>query len=616
MMVARTAAVAQFLCVAGAFLCLMALFVLSDFSVALVAKHSHSAKPLLFKIAGVWANHEGSMLLWILILSLFGAVAAWKWHQNLARVFTIALMVQGLLSVAFLLFLLFTSNPFERLNPVPFDGQGLNPLLQDVALAIHPPLLYGGYVGFSMIFSFALGALIAKQFSPHFARVARFWALVSWALLTLGIAMGSWWAYYELGWGGWWFWDPVENVSLMPWLSGTALLHCLFVVERRAALRGLTAFLAIMTFVLSLLGTFLVRSGILTSVHSFAQDTQRGVFILFIITFFTLMAGTVFALTVPHLRQTWRFAPLSREGFLVLNNLFLIVLTATVFIGTLLPLIMEILGWPGIAVGPSFYTLTFVPISLCFLCLLPLATSCAWQRQDTMALVRQFSLLVGLLVLSFGLFILWKEPSSLLPLAGMFLGVWIVMGTFMGLRALRALAQGNLPLAFWGARVAHLGVGLFVLAVSVFSYGKQELTTTMAVKDSVNLAGYTLSLRGYSLYHESNYTAQKLDIAVTNAHGDLVTLLQPEKRTYSVREQTLSEASIVLAGLGNLYAVMGQSGKDPTYFTLRFYYHPFAPLLWLSALVMVAGGLLSLGGYVGKKRGGESKTLLKAEGEA
>src|SRR6476660_7437338 len=412
MNVAAPAAQAEFLLVAIAFIALTTAYVTSDFSVESVWRNSHSAKPLLYKISGVWGNHEGSMVLWVLILSLFGAAVATFGNNLPSELRANVLGVQGSIAVAFLLFIIMTSNPFVRLDPAPFDGQGLNPVLQDPALAFHPPFLYTGYVGFSMAFSFAVAALIDGRLDPAWARWVRPWTLLAWMCLTIGIAMGSWWAYYELGWGGFWFWDPVENASLMPWLAGTALLHSSLVMEKRDALKVWTILLAILTFSLSLMGTFLVRSGVLTSVHAFAVDPRRGVFILAILTLFTGGGLALYAVRARDLRQGGLFAPLSREGALVLNNILLTTACATVLIGTLYPLLLESLTGAKISVGPPYFNLTFGPLVVPLLLALPFGPFLAWKRGDILGAAQRlmFAAMLAVVVLAIALASLYRGP--------------------------------------------------------------------------------------------------------------------------------------------------------------------------------------------------------------
>src|SRR4051812_31210618 len=426
--VAGPAALAVFGCVALSFAALVYGHAVSDFSIVNVVENSHSTKPFIYKVSGVWGNHEGSMLLWILILTLFGAVVALARESVPARLRANTLAVQASITVAFVLFILVASNPFVRVSPAPFEGQDLNPVLQDPGLAIHPPLLYVGYVGFSITFAFAMAALIDGRIDAVWARAVRPWTLAAWTFLTLGIAMGSYWAYYELGWGGFWFWDPVENASLMPWLAGTALLHSTVVMEKRDALKVWTILLSILTFSLSLLGTFLVRSGVLTSVHAFAVDPTRGIFILAILVIFIGGSLSLFAWRAPLLRQGGLFAPVSREGALVVNNLFLATACATVFLGTLYPLALEALTGDKISVGAPFFNLTFVPIVVPLLLLAPLGQTLAWKRGDLLGAAQRLALALGLsLALVLGLLAAHQGGPAAAPL-GIGLGVFLVLG--------------------------------------------------------------------------------------------------------------------------------------------------------------------------------------------
>ena len=482
--VAAPAAQMQFALVAIAFIALTVAYVTSDFSVANVWQNSHSAKPLLYKISGVWGNHEGSMILWVLILTLFGAAVA-TFGTNLPRQLKAnVLAVQGSIGAAFLLFIVTTSNPFTRLSPAPFDGQGLNPVLQDPALAFHPPFLYAGYVGFSMAFSFAVAALIEGRIDAAWARWVRPWTLAAWMCLTLGIAMGSWWAYYELGWGGFWFWDPVENASFMPWLAGTALLHSALVMEKRDALKVWTILLAIITFSLSLMGTFLVRSGVLTSVHAFAVDPARGIFILAIMGVFIGGALTLFAWRAPLLGQGGLFAPISREGALVLNNLLLTTACAAVFVGTLYPLALEAVTGDKISVGPPFFNLTFAPLIVPLLIAVPFGPLLAWKRGDLAAAGQRLmaaaclALAVTVLLLAFSQRGPWLAPF------GIGLGVWLVMGALteiayrvkFGQVSLAEVGRrlGSLPRAAYGSALAHAGLGLAVIGIVATTAWRSE----------------------------------------------------------------------------------------------------------------------------------------------
>jgi cytochrome c-type biogenesis protein CcmF len=602
MAVAEPAALAQLSLVALAFLALTHAYVTSDFSVETVWANSHSAKPLIYKISGVWGNHEGSMLLWVLILALFGAGVALFGGNLPAMLRANVLAVQAGIAVAFLLFILLASNPFARIPPQP-EGRGLNPVLQDPALAFHPPFLYAGYVGLSIAFSFAIAALIEGRTDAAWARWVRPWTLAAWICLTLGIAMGSWWAYYELGWGGWWFWDPVENASFMPWLAATALLHSALVMEKREALKVWTILLAILAFSLSLMGTFLVRSGVLTSVHAFAVDPRRGVFILAILVVLIGGALALYAWRAPRLKQGGLFAPISREGALVLNNVLITTGCATVFIGTLYPLALESLTGAKISVGPPYFNLTFVPVMVPLLLAMPLGPFLAWKRGD-LAGAMQRLLAAGLaatlcLVAAFALY--WRGPW-LAPF-GIALGVWIIAGA-VSEWATRVKLFGTdrhevwrrargLPRSAYGGTLAHAGIGLTVIGIVATSAWQSERVVAMQPGDSTEIAGYRLAFRGVAPAQGPNYREQVGVLAVTRG-GTVVTELNPAKRLYDAPRQATTEAGIHAAWSGDLYAVLGDEMKDGSGWVVRLYFNPLVRLIWLGAIVMALGGALSL----------------------
>jgi c-type cytochrome biogenesis protein CcmF len=489
MALAPTAAMGQAVLVAFAFGCLTYAYVTSDFSVLNVAENSHTLKPMLYKVSGVWGNHEGSLLLWILILVIFGAAVAVFGRNLPATLKARVLSIQGLIGVGFLAFILFTSNPFARILPPPLEGRGLNPLLQDPGLAFHPPFLYLGYVGFSVAFSFAVAALIEGRVDPAWARWVRPWTLAAWCFLTVGIALGSWWAYYELGWGGWWFWDPVENASFMPWLAGTALLHSAVVVEKRETLKSWTILLAILTFSLSLLGTFLVRSGVINSVHAFATDPTRGVFILIFLGVVVGGSLTLYALRAPVLQAVGVFAPVSREGALVLNNLLLAVATAAVLLGTLYPMAVDALLGAKVSVGPQYFNTVFIPLMTPLLAAMAIGPLLAWKRGDVGAALRRLwpAALATVIALALGLWLLHGRDA--LALLGLALGAWLGIGTLCewALRIKLFAAPlsetlnraRHLPRAAWGMTVAHLGMALMVLGITVSSVWQVEVQQVM-----------------------------------------------------------------------------------------------------------------------------------------
>ena len=602
MRVGEPAALAQFGLLIVAFLALMHAYVVSDFSVANVYANSHSAKPLIYRISGVWGNHEGSMLLWVLILALFGAAVA-AFGSNLpATLRANVLSVQASIALAFLLFILLTSNPFLRLDPVPEDGRGLNPILQDPALAFHPPFLYAGYVGFSMAYSFAIAGLIEGRTDAAWARWVRPWTLAAWMFLTVGIAMGSWWAYYELGWGGWWFWDPVENASFMPWLAGTALLHCAVVMEKREALKVWTILLAILTFSLSLMGAFLVRSGVLTSVHAFAVDPKRGVFILAIMMFFIGGGLALYAWRAPSLRQGGIFAPISREGGLVLNNVLLTTATGTVLVGTLYPLALESISGAKISVGPPYFNATFVPLMVPLLLALPFGPLLGWKRGDLYAAAQRLwvagALSLAAIVLVFA--VMWRGPW-LAPFM-IAIGVWVIAGAVSEI-AMRVKAGSagwteiwrrlrNLPRSAYGTAVAHAGVGVMVIGITATSAWQSEKILTMKPGETAEIAGFALTFKGVAPNDGPNYREVIGLMSVTRG-GHQVAELAPSKRQYTAPSQATSEAGIYVALAGDLYAVLGDEAGDGGY-AVRLYFNPLVRLIWIGAIIMFMGGGLSL----------------------
>jgi cytochrome c-type biogenesis protein CcmF len=603
MAVAKPAALLQFLLVTLAFLALMQAYVVSDFTVVNVARNSHSAKPMLYKISGVWGNHEGSMLLWVLILTLFGAMVALFGGNLPPGLKARALAVQAWISLGFLSFLLITSNPFERIYPPPIDGNGLNPLLQDPGLAFHPPMLYTGYVGFSIAFSFAVAALIEGRVDAAWARWVRPWTLAAWCFLTGGIALGSWWAYYELGWGGWWFWDPVENVSFMPWLLGTALLHSAVVVEKRDSLKVWTILLAICTFSLSLLGTFIVRSGLLSSVHAFAVDPERGLYILVLLAIAIGGSLTLFALRAPTLKPGGLFAPVSREGALMLNNLLLATATATVFLGTLYPLFLEAFGGGRVSVGPPFFNRTFVPLMVPLILVMALGPMLAWKRADLAGVFSRLGVALGASALvALGTWYATRGGPILAVLA-MAMAAWLFFGTLSEwaerVRLFRApIGESwrravNLPRAAYGMTFAHLGFAICIAGIIGSSAWKQEEVRVMAPGEAVTLAGYTYNFDGVERVQGPNYLSDTGSFTVTR-NGRAVTVLHPEKRVYPVESMPTTEAGIHTTGLADLYAVLGDPADDGSGWTVRIYHEPLVPWMWVGSLLMMLGGFLSL----------------------
>ncbi|HEX9835515.1 MAG TPA: heme lyase CcmF/NrfE family subunit [Alphaproteobacteria bacterium] len=597
----RRAAAVQAVLVLLAFLALVHAYVVSDFSVRTVAENSHTLKPLLYKLTGVWANHEGSMVLWVLILALYGAAVA-LFGANLppalrARV----IAVQGLIGAGFLAFILFTSNPFLRLDPAPTEGAGLNPLLQDPGLAFHPPFLYLGYVGLSIAYAFAVAALIEGRVDPAWARWVRPWTLAAWCALTIGIALGSWWAYYELGWGGWWFWDPVENASLMPWLAATALLHSAAVVEKREALRSWTVLLAILAFGLALLGTFLVRSGVLTSVHSFATDPARGVFILALLVIVVGGGLMLYAARAPSLKGGGLFAPISREGALVLNNLLLVTACAAVFIGTLYPLFLDALGGGKVSVGPPFFTLTFVPLIVPLLAAAAIGPMLAWKRGDLGAALGRLWVALAVALAAVG--IAWAIAGGKpLALVGIALAAWLIVGATtdiaervglfrIAFRDMLARARA-LPRSAWGGAIAHAGAGIAVLGITASSAWQTEAVLAMRAGDAADVAGYRFQFEGTREAAGPNYRATEGRFVVTRG-GAPIAVLAPEKRFYPAERNQTTEAAIHTTIAADLYAVLGEPVGDGAW-SVRLYHNPLVPWIWIGAILAAFGGAVSL----------------------
>jgi len=602
MAVAPAAALAGFLLVLFSFSVLTFAYVVSDFSVGNVWENSHSLKPMIYKISGVWGNHEGSMLLWLLILVFFSALVATFGANLPERLRANVLAVQGFISVAFALFILLTSNPFLRLSPAPAEGRDLNPVLQDVGLAIHPPLLYLGYVGFSVCFSFAIAALIEGRIDAAWARWVRPWALAAWSFLTAGIAMGSYWAYYELGWGGWWFWDPVENASFIPWLAGTALLHSALVMEKREALKIWTVLLAILTFSMSLLGTFLVRSGVLTSVHAFATDPTRGVFILAILIIFIGGALSLFAFRAATLKAGGLFAPISREGALVLNNLILTTAAATVLTGTLYPLVLEALTGEKISVGPPFFNLTFGLLMLPLLLAVPFGPLLAWKRGDILAAgQRLFAAVAVGLVLS-GVILYAQNGGPILAYFGLAIGFYLIAGsiTDLWLRAGIGKVAGNvafrrfigLPGSAFGTALAHIGIGVTVIGVIGVTAFETEHVVEMKPGMQVEAGGYVLTFDGMRRGQGPNYTEESGHFTVARG-GVTVTDVWSSKRLYTARRMPTTEAGIRTFGLSQLYVSLGDAMADGG-IVVRVWWKPMILCIWMGALIMMAGGAVSL----------------------
>ena len=600
--VAGTTAIGQFCFVALSFAALVACYVQSDFSVLTVFENSHSAMPLIYKLTSTWGNHEGSMLLWVLILALFGAMVAVFGGNLPARLRANVLGVQSWIAVAFDLFILLTSNPFLRIADAPLEGRDLNPLLQDLGLAIHPPMLYLGYVGFSITFSFAIAALIDGRVDAAWARWVRPWALLAWTFLTLGIAMGSYWAYYTLGWGGWWFWDPVENASLMPWIAGTALLHSAVVMEKRNALKVWTILLAILAFSLSLIGTFLVRSGVLTSVHAFASDPMRGIFILAILTLFIGGALALFAWRAPMLKQGGLFAPVSREGALVLNNLFLVTACATVFVGTLYPLALEALTGEKISVGAPFFTATFAPLFIPLMVAVPFGPLMAWKRGDLLGVAQRLLGAAAIALIGIAVTFAVEGGGPILVPFAIGLALYLLAGAATDLiertgllkvpvRTALARARG-LPRSAWGTAFAHAGLAVTLLGIIGETQWGAERIAEVKPGQVLSIHRYDFHFDGMTNRQGPNYHELAARFTVRHA-GDFIGVMEPSKRTFPSRGTDTSEAALMTRGFAQLYLSLGDPAPDGS-IAVRLYYKPLVLLIWLGAVVMAMGGALSL----------------------
>ena len=591
----RPVALVQGGLVALAMLALIVVFQTSDMSVKLVAENSHSAKPWIYKVAGAWGNHEGSMLLWVTILGLAGGAVAWFEKTLAERTLIATLGAQAAIALGFYAFLLFASNPFARLNPAAVDGAGLNPLLQDPGLAFHPPTLYAGYVGLSVAFSFAVGALVTRDVGREFARAMRPWVLGAWIFLTLGITAGSYWAYYELGWGGWWFWDPVENASLMPWLAETALLHSVTVLATRDGLRAWTVMLAVVAFSMSMLGTFLVRSGILTSVHAFAVDPRRGAFILVLLALYIGGALALFAARVGTVRQGTTFDPVSREGGLVANNLLLSVILGIVLIGTLYPIVAA--GFDvQLSVGPPFFNKAAGPLALILIVVMAVGPLIRWRRDDAQALVVRAVWPIGVTAFAFAALVVFAMPIGVLPLLGLSLAAGLAVASVAPLwgRDLR-----RTPLFTWGMVVAHLGIAVSLAGIACDSAFTVERLIALRGGDSTRVGPYKVTLDGISPVVADNWSALQARLSVER-DGD-VTRLYPQSRTFSDPPTTTSESAIMTVPDGQLYTVLGQPDGTGRW-QMRLWCKPFVTLIWAGGVLVAMGGALSLVGRLRKRR--------------
>jgi cytochrome c-type biogenesis protein CcmF len=594
-------AIGQSIAIAASFACLMYAYAINDTTVLNVVQNSHSAKPMLYKITGTWGNHEGSLILWVLILALCGLAVAAFGRDLPSTLKARVLGVLGLVSVGFLMFILKTSNPFERMWPPPPDGQGLNPILQDIGLAMHPPLLYLGYVGYAVTFAFAIAALIEGRVDAAWGRWVRPWSLAAWSFLTLGIALGSWWAYYELGWGGYWFWDPVENASLLPWLIGTALLHSAIVVEKREALKTWTVLLAIIAFGMSLLGTFLVRSGVLNSVHAFANDPERGMFILGLLLFYVGGAFLLFAWRAQIMVPTGIFAPISREGAIVLNNLLVCSITAVVFVGTLWPMFADALFGAKVSVGPPFFNMASLPLVVPLLLAMAAGPLMPWKRAQLYPVLQRLWAAAAIALLAFFVALL-LTGHNVLPAVGFGFAAWTIGAAITDIADRTALFRtrlGNswarakgLPRAAWGAAIAHAGIG--VLAAGIAGMGlAQEKLVAMAPGDSTQMAGYTWRLDGVRDHTGPNYTSRRATITVLR-DGAVLHVMEPSRRWFPIGRQHTTEVAIRTNLIYDLYAVIGEEDPATGKAVIRMHYNLLAPWLWIGSFIMAIGGALSL----------------------
>ena len=600
MAVARPMASVQFALIAVSFAALTYAFVTSDFSVQLVVQNSHTDKPWIYKVTGVWGNHEGSLLLWVLTLVLFGAFAAWFGDNLPAALQARVLAVQSMVGAAFMAFTIFTSNPFWRMEVPPFDGRDLNPLLQDIGLVLHPPFLYLGYVGLSMAFSFAVAALIGGRVDAAWGRWVRPWTLAAWVFLTIGIALGSWWAYYELGWGGFWFWDPVENASLMPWLFATALLHSAIVVEKREALKAWTILLAILAFGFSLLGTFIVRSGLLTSVHAFASDPERGIWILIIFAVFTGGALTLFALRGAALEAKGVFSTVSRESALVLNNVLLAVSSFVIFVGTMWPLVAEMFFDRRLSVGPPFFDAAFTPFVVALAVALPLGSILPWKRGKLDRAARSMAPVAFLALCAGALTWTIQTGGAFLAPIGVVLGLWVVGGALMDLWMRggrggfgeRLGRIGRLPRADWGKATSHAGLGVTIFAIAAMLGWESEDIRVIRLTESFTFGNYTLTLNDVQRIQGPNFVSTTAVIEARHENGRVLELL-PEKRIYPVAGMPTTEAAIHYGFWRDLYVSLGDPQEGGGW-ALRTYIKPFANWLWAGCILMSLGGLISL----------------------
>ena len=591
----------QFFFVLTAFFSLMYAYVVSDFSILNVYQNSHTAKPLLYKITGVWGNHEGSMLLWVLVLVFFGFLIS-KYDKRLDLPYkTLTLSFQSLITFIFLLFILLSSNPFIVISPVPINGQGLNPLLQDPGLAFHPPNLYIGYVGLSIVFSFTIARFYKGNFDASWAKLIKPWVLLSWSFLTLGISLGSWWAYYELGWGGFWFWDPVENASLMPWLCATALLHSTLVLEKRNTLKKWTIFLAFLSFSFSLIGTFLVRSGIITSVHAFASDPTRGVFILMICAFFIFSSFILLAKKAGSIKEEKLISPISKEGAIVFNNLLMIALLLTIFIGTIYPIFLEIFTGDQISVGPPYFNLTATLIMIPAVLVMSFAPMINWKKDDLFGLLSRLKTVLFLSLLVTFIFFYINFQGPIIALVGIFLAAWLFFGTLFNFfeRTNYLKKLKDLNKTYLGMTVAHLGVAIFIAGITGSTLWKIEKIKTLKVGEKVLLNNYSLNFDKIKKIRGKNYIGHEAEFNLYKKNKFIKTL-KPQKRFYPVQEFATTEAAIYSKGISDIYIAMSEPVDDSWIF--RFHYSPLTPWIWIGSIMAFIGGILSFSHRMFKRK--------------
>ena len=585
----------QLLFVIVAFAALSYSFLTNDFSVLYVANHSHRALPAFYKFSAVWSAHEGSLLLWVLILSCWTISVACL-SKNLPEIFSVRVLgVLGLLNFGFLLFTLLTSNPFERVWPIPFDGNDLNPLLQDIGLAIHPPILYIGYVGFSVAYAFAVAAMLSGKLDQKWARWTRPWTTGAWLFLTVGIGLGSWWAYYELGWGGWWFWDPVENASFMPWLIGTALIHSLAVTEKRGLFKSWTLLLSVTAFSLSLLGTFLVRSGILISVHAFATDPERGLFILIFLTIVIGGALSLYAYKAPKMDENVRFNAVSRETFLLLNNVLLVVAATLILIGTLSPLVMEVFNLGKISIGPPWFEIAIMVPMLPLLVLVPMGMHSLWINQEPAGLYKKLRFpLIAAIILGFIITSFLYGRVGLLLIIGSITALWIMLSSIISFKSQWLLfrSKQSLNRSITGMSLAHFGLGVFVFGVTIVSAFNIEADRSISVGDYISVAGYEYKLNAINEVDGPNYRAIEAEIDVYQ-NNEFLAQLKPQKRTYIVQQSPMTEAAILAKWNKDLFIALGDSLGNGAW-SIRVQYKPMIRWIWLGCIVMALGGLISI----------------------